>query len=184
MGYLYRFLDENNNILYIGKTEKDVITRLRNHNHLPKDCYEQVVNIEYAEVKLNGNLAILEIYLINKYIPPYNNAGKDIAGTSLILDTSFLEWHTLDLHACGIKLKSKKKTLLTPEERKEHQRIGIERAKAQGKYKGRKRIDIDKKSFIEACTRWRDGKCTAKSIYEEFNISSQTFYRRVHEWNL
>ena len=67
---------------------------------------------------------------------------------------------------------------------KELQRAGIEKAKKEGKYKGRKPIEIDKSLFTEACIQWRDGKRTAKSIYKEFNISSQTFYRRIHEWNL
>lgn len=67
---------------------------------------------------------------------------------------------------------------------KELQRAGIERAKKEGKYKGKKRIEINKTLFIEACIQWRNGERTAKSVYEEFNISSQTFYRRIHEWNL
>lgn len=67
---------------------------------------------------------------------------------------------------------------------KELQRAGIEKAKKEGKYKGRKPIEIDKTLFTEACVQWRNEERTAKSIYEEFNISSQTFYRRIHEWNL
>lgn len=67
---------------------------------------------------------------------------------------------------------------------RELQRAGIERAKKEGKYKGRKRIELDEQLFTEACIQWRLGHRTAKSIYDEFNISSQTFYRRIHEMEL
>ena len=45
---------------------------------------------------------------------------------------------------------------------RELQRAGIERAKKEGKYKGRKRIDIDEKNFIKACAQWRNKERTAK----------------------
>lgn len=67
---------------------------------------------------------------------------------------------------------------------KELQRTGIEKAKKEGKYKGRKRIELDEELFTKACIQWRLGHRTAKSVYEEFNISSQTFYRRIHEMEL
>ena len=61
------------------------------------------------------------------------------------------------------------------------QREGIEIAKKEGKYKGRKRIDIDKKEFLEMVAEWEEGNRTASSIYKHFGISSQTFYRRINE---
>ena len=61
---------------------------------------------------------------------------------------------------------------------------GIAIAKAQGKYKGRKRKEIDPEEFKRLCQEWREGKRTAKSIMDHFSISSQTFYRRVNEANL
>ena len=61
------------------------------------------------------------------------------------------------------------------------QREGIAVAKKEGKYKGRKRIDIDEKEFDEMVSRWKKGEITASSIYKHFGISSQTFYRRVNE---
>ncbi len=61
---------------------------------------------------------------------------------------------------------------------------GIALAKAQGKYKGRKRKDIDQEEFKRLCQEWREGKRTAVSIMKHFDISSQTFYRRVNEANL
>lgn len=61
------------------------------------------------------------------------------------------------------------------------QREGIEIARKAGKYKGRKRIDIDEDEFNQMVKEWNEGKRTASSIYKHFNISSQTFYRRVNE---
>ena len=61
------------------------------------------------------------------------------------------------------------------------QREGIAIAKKEGKYKGRKRIDIDNNEFTQMVKEWREGNRTASSIYKHFNISSQTFYRRVNE---
>lgn len=66
----------------------------------------------------------------------------------------------------------------------QRQREGIAIAKAQGKYKGRQRININEDKFRRLCKEWREGKRTAVSIQKEMNITSQTFYRRVNEWNL
>ena len=66
----------------------------------------------------------------------------------------------------------------------QRQREGIAIAKAQGKYKGRQRIKINEDKFRRLCKEWREGKRTAVSIQREMNITSQTFYRRVNEWNL
>ena len=66
----------------------------------------------------------------------------------------------------------------------QRQREGIELAKAQHKYKGRKRIDIDEEEFKRLCTEWRAGERSAVSIMRKLNLTSQTFYRRVKEYNL
>lgn len=61
------------------------------------------------------------------------------------------------------------------------QKEGIAIAKQEGKYKGRKRIEIDENEFRTMVKEWQDGNRTASSIYKHFGISSQTFYRRVNE---
>lgn len=66
----------------------------------------------------------------------------------------------------------------------QRQAEGIEIAKAQGKYKGRKPKDINKEEFKKLCAEWRSGKITAVSIQRKFNISAQTFYRWVKEQSL
>lgn len=66
----------------------------------------------------------------------------------------------------------------------QRQREGIACARAQGKYKGKPKMKIDETEFKKLCKEWREGKRTAVSIMKELNISSQTFYRRVKEYNL
>ena len=64
------------------------------------------------------------------------------------------------------------------------QREGIEIAKAEGKYKGKPKKDLDLNKFKSLCMEWRVGERTAVSIMKHFSISSQTFYRRVKEMGL
>ena len=63
----------------------------------------------------------------------------------------------------------------------QRQKEGIALAKKEGKYKGRKRIEIDEKIFNDMIKEWKAGERTASSIYKYFEISPQTFYRRVKE---
>lgn len=61
----------------------------------------------------------------------------------------------------------------------QRQREGIAIAKAQGKYKGRKRIETP--DFDRVVTKWRGGEITAGTAMEMLKISRNTFYRRVKE---
>jgi DNA invertase Pin-like site-specific DNA recombinase len=66
----------------------------------------------------------------------------------------------------------------------ERQREGIEIAKSEGRYKGRKPIDIDEQRFKAVCKRWRKGEITAKVAMEELGLKPNTFYRRVNEMEI
>lgn len=61
----------------------------------------------------------------------------------------------------------------------QRQAEGIAIAKAQGKYKGRKPIQIDDTLFRSTVAEWRQGKITAKAAMEVVWLKSNTFYRRV-----
>lgn len=63
----------------------------------------------------------------------------------------------------------------------ERQQEGIAIAKAEGKYKGRKPIDIDEKKFAAVCARWRAGEITAVTAMKELKMGKTTFYRKVKE---
>ena len=66
----------------------------------------------------------------------------------------------------------------------ERQREGIEIAKAEGKYKGRKPVEINTEQFKAVCARWRTGEITATAAMKELGLKPNTFYRRVKELNL
>lgn len=66
----------------------------------------------------------------------------------------------------------------------ERQREGIEIAKAEGKYKGRKPVTINETKFRAVCSRWRAGEITATSAMQELNLKPNTFYRRVKDLNI
>ena len=66
----------------------------------------------------------------------------------------------------------------------ERQREGIEIAKAEGKYKGRKPVDVDEQHLRAVCARWRAEEITAKAAMTELGLKPNTFYRRVKEYEL
>ncbi len=63
----------------------------------------------------------------------------------------------------------------------ERQREGIEIAKTEGKYKGRKPVDINENKFKAVCKQWRAGEITATYAMNELGLKPNTFYRRVKE---
>ena len=97
MGFLYRFLDIENNIIYVGKTTKALTERLRQHNHLPTVCYQSINKIDYKEINNDSDLAILENYYINQYLPLYNIDSKGQNKTSLLITDPYMDWKELFL---------------------------------------------------------------------------------------
>lgn len=65
----------------------------------------------------------------------------------------------------------------------QRQKEGIAIAKEQGKYKGRKPIDINKDLFDDIYKKWSDGSITGVEATKRLNISKSTFYRRVKQYN-
>ena len=61
------------------------------------------------------------------------------------------------------------------------QKIGIEKAKQEGKYKGRKRIVVDEFLFKDIVERFEKGLITEKQAIESCGLSRSTFYRRIRE---
>lgn len=66
----------------------------------------------------------------------------------------------------------------------ERQREGIEIAKAEGKYQGRQRMDVDRAKFEAVVKEWRAQTITAVEAMKRLNLKPNTFYRRVKEWGL
>ena len=66
----------------------------------------------------------------------------------------------------------------------ERQREGIEIAKSEGKYKGRKPVEVNETRFKTVCAKWRAGEMTATAAMREVGLKPNTFYRRVKELGL
>ena len=73
---------------------------------------------------------------------------------------------------------------LEREQLKLRQHEGIEIAKAQGKYTGRKPIPIDWTKFETLYGEWRAKHITGRDFMRKMGITSNTFYRRVHEYEV
>lgn len=77
-GYVYRFLDSQGSIIYVGKTN-DMKRRMRQHflrGHLPKECYKKTNEVQYMKFKSEVESSIYEIYYINKFKPIFNKKDK------------------------------------------------------------------------------------------------------------
>jgi len=62
---------------------------------------------------------------------------------------------------------------------KERQREGIDIAKQQGKFKGRKPVAYDVAQFRAVCGEWREGKITARAAMDRMNMKPNKFYNEV-----
>ena len=65
--------------------------------------------------------------------------------------------------------------------RRERQRSGIERAREEGKYRGRKPIAVDKGLFDAVVARWQSGEISARQAMARLDLKPNTFYRRIKE---
>lgn len=99
---IYRFLDKNNKVIYIGRSV-NITRRMSQHfsksGHLIKECYDNTEKIEVAELNSKNDMRIYEIYYISKYKPFYNKEFKNNESISLILPE--LKW--IDIEDYKIK---------------------------------------------------------------------------------
>jgi len=75
--FVYRFLDLNQETLYVGKT-KNLTGRIRSTHftklgHLPDECYNETEIVVYSECLSESDMSIQERYLINMLKPKYND---------------------------------------------------------------------------------------------------------------
>ena len=71
---------------------------------------------------------------------------------------------------------------LEREQLKQRQREGIEIAKAQGKYTGRKPIPIDWDKFGRLYGEWKSKNLTGRDFMRRMGLTANTFYRRIREY--
>ena len=65
----------------------------------------------------------------------------------------------------------------------DRQREGIEIAKSEGKYKGRKPIEATDK-FFSLAKSWSEGKIALKDAIEESGMSQSTFFRKCKQYGI
>ena len=89
--FVYRFLNENNVIIYVGRTQ-NLQQRFIQHYHLNED----VVKIEYIECQTEADMVWREIYYINLY---YNEMSTNISDvydngkiTNMYLEDKWIEY--------------------------------------------------------------------------------------------
>lgn len=78
LGYVYRFKNRRNEVIYVGYTN-NMNRRMHEHftrGHLPQPCYDSVAAIEYKQYNTKSDAAVMEIYYINTYQPIYNTRSK------------------------------------------------------------------------------------------------------------
>ena len=76
--YIYKLLNDSNDVLYVGKT-KNLIKRITQHfnkGHLNIDCYNNTKKILYCCLENQTDMDVYEIYYINIYSPLYNSEFK------------------------------------------------------------------------------------------------------------
>lgn len=66
----------------------------------------------------------------------------------------------------------------------QRQREGIAIAKQEGKFKGRKPIDIDKDKFKILYEKWKEEEITATEFMRQMNLKPSTFYRKVKQYEI
>lgn len=64
----------------------------------------------------------------------------------------------------------------------QRQAEGVAIAKAAGKYKGRKPIDIDKELFAEQYRMWKNGETAPKFMCKKLGVSHATLYRKIEQY--
>ena len=68
-------------------------------------------------------------------------------------------------------------------ERKRRQRDGIEAAKREGKYKGRKPVEVDRYKFAELLAEVRRGERTNKYVMDTLGLKRNTYYKLIEEFD-
>lgn len=94
---IYKFLNKKGKVIYVGQSSKELLERLRNHNHLPTEIYDQCELIKYFECEPN-ELNDYESACIQYYNPIGNRVHPKVLDCKIDIDA--IEWST-----CEFKFK-------------------------------------------------------------------------------
>lgn len=122
--------------------------------------YDQIINEWRDIINLGCDIVVLDMPLLDTR----NNDG---GLTKRFISDLFLQILSYVSEQERINIRSR-------------QRQGIEIAKAQGKYKGRKPISVE--NFPMIYEQWKNGEVTARQAMRTLEIKPNTFYRRVKEY--
>jgi predicted GIY-YIG superfamily endonuclease len=75
--YIYRFLNKKRDVIYVGRT-KNISSRISKQHfaengHLDPKCYDETLEVHYAELNNINEQMIYELYFIGKFKPKYNS---------------------------------------------------------------------------------------------------------------
>jgi predicted GIY-YIG superfamily endonuclease len=145
--FLYKFLNSQNEIIYIGKTRR-LKRRLKqehftSNGHLPHECYNEVTKIFYSELSNSDELSIYERYLINKYNPKYNDQYNN--NSTFNFELPDIEWKEFNREKPQKKIKTKKENPKKTKARQELKELSLEETvsiiinlvESKDKYEGR-----------------------------------------------
>lgn len=126
------------------------------------------------------------------YIESISRLGCSTKGLLNIIDTLTAKGVTLISHKEKIDIDTPAGNFmltvfaalsqLEREQLKQRQREDIEIDKAQGKYTGRKPIEIDWTRFGQLYGEWKSKSITGRDFMRRMGLSANTFYRRVREY--
>lgn len=140
--YLYRFLNINGDILYIGRTSDIGRRILKEHftanTHLPNECYLETEKVEYTEIVYESEEVAYEAILINQYAPKYNIQFKDDGNFAIQLPEFVWKEFKWEYEGQLEFLKKKKMSLIKAMDMAEHY---ISKSEVRGAITGISDID-------------------------------------------
>lgn len=99
IGYVYRLLDKDKVVLYVGFTTQKLKNRIYQHfnsGHLKDFVYNSTYKIQYFEDNNNANGRIYELAAINTYGALYNKDGNYMESTIISDILGQKEWLDFD----------------------------------------------------------------------------------------
>lgn len=140
----------------IASLQKDDVLVIHSIDRLGRN-YEEIIT-EWRKItkEIEADIIVQDMPLLN------TSQNKDLTGT-LIAD--------IVLQLLSYVAQRERENI------RQRQKEGIAIAKAQGKYKGRAKKEIDKKLFEDTKARWQNGEITKIQFAEIMGISRSTLYK-------
>ncbi len=110
-----------------------------------------------------------------KIVDTLNEKGVQLVSSKENIDTTTAQGRFMLSVFAALSELEREQTL-------QRQREGIEIAKAQGKYKGRRPVAYDKSKMELLYPEWKAGRLSAVDYAKKLNLKKNTFYRRLKEY--